>query len=70
MIRQFGGVVKSLWMDVCQQNLNHGVGAPQTVVMVTNINTITAVIEEYRHLTVRALAEALHMTPRAKIMSL
>ncbi len=29
--------------------------------MVTNINTVASVIEEDRHLTVRALAEALHI---------
>ncbi len=34
-------------------------GALRTVVVVTNINTITTVIEEDRHLTVRALAEVL-----------
>ncbi len=36
-------------------------GAPQTVVTVTNINTNAAVVEEDCHLTVRALAGALHI---------
>ncbi len=39
---------------------------PQTVVMATNINTVTTVIEEEQHLTVQALADALHI-PRKSI---
>ncbi len=33
----------------------------RTVVTVTNINTVAAVIKEDRHVTIRALAEALHI---------
>ncbi len=36
-------------------------GALRTVVTASNINTIAAFIEEDRHLTIRALAKALHI---------
>ncbi len=41
-------------------------GAPRTVVTRTNINTVTAVIEEDWNLTIQALALALHI-PRELI---
>ncbi len=65
MIRQFGWHKAFVYRQKFAEFEPWG-GVLQTVVTGTNINTIVTVIEEDWHLTIRALAKALHV-PRVSI---